>query len=96
MRGGLEINGTFKYQIEPKACVKAFETINQTEQMEEWSGECPEGSGALHPEGVESESNITDLQPRITVTCCASMYHSWPDCYVNLYAFYQTRTWVSL
>ena len=95
MRGGLEINGTFKYEIEPKACVKAFVTINQTEQGEE--GEGPEGSDdALHPEGVESESNITDLQPRITVTYCASVYHSWPDCYVNLYAFYQTRTWVSL
>ena len=95
MRGGLEINGTFKYEIEPKACVKVFVTINQTEQGEE--GEGPEGpDDALHPEGVESESNITDLQPRITVTCCASVYHSWPDCYVNLYAFYQTRTWVSL
>ena len=88
MRGGIEVNGTFKYQIEPKACVRAFEMIKQTEQGRNRSGECPEGSG--------SESNITDLQPRITVTYCVSVYHSWPDCYVNLYAFYQTRKWVSL
>ena len=96
VRGGLEINGTFEYQIEPKACVKAFEPISQTEQKEEWSGEYPEGSGALHPKGSGSENSITDSQPRITVTYCASVYHSWPDCYVNLYAFYQTSTWVSL
>ena len=75
VRGGIRVAGNFEYKIEPEACVKV-DIVN--EPVEEGSGDV--GSG-----------DVTIFIPRITVSYCTGVYDSWPNNYVDLYAYYQTR-----
>ena len=41
---------------------------------------------------IEPEVCIkVDFSPSVKVTPCISVYHSWPNSYVEIYAYYQIR-----
>ena len=33
-----------------------------------------------------------DFQPKLTLSNCLQIYSGWPSCYVDLFAYYQTRS----
>lgn len=109
-RGGITVEGNFAYHIEPECCIKLNITCEQeyvgsgdlelegkgsgdpklerNRTLERWE----EGSGDLCTAEV---SNETCSKLWIGVTYCTAVYGSWPDSYVELYAYYQTRRFKS-
>ena len=65
------------------------------ELVDEGSGDlewCEEGSGDLY---TANSTTGTCTKLWIDVTYCTAVYGSWPDSYVELYAYYQTRRFKS-
>ena len=98
VRGGITVEGNFAYHIEPECCIKLNITCEQEDEEPtelelegEGSGDlewCEEGSGDLY---TANSTTGTCTKLWTDVTYCTAVYGSWPDSYVELYAYYQTR-----
>ena len=79
-RVGIRLTGNFAYQIEPEVCIKLG------------IGSGPKKNGSSHDHSYALESGKdSSIKPWVTVTYCCAAYSSWPDSYVDLYAYYQIR-----
>ena len=83
VRGGIRVTGNFEYKIEPEACIKV-NIMTESKPGEE----------VPHNLCTQPEDGIR-IKPQINVTDCTAMYDSWPNCYVDLYAYYQTRSFTA-
>ena len=82
VRGGLRLTGNFAYQIEPEVCIKLDIVCKPEKNPDDWR------EGAIAPIKLGDGACIN---PSFNVTYCCAAYDSWPDSYVDLYAYYSVR-----
>ena len=101
-RGGITVEGNFAYHIEPEVCIKLNIMCEQgCEGSDDLEPECNKSSDLEQWEKrpgdwyTTNSTNGTCSKLWIGVTYCTAVYGSWPDSYVELYAYYQTRRFKS-